>query len=478
MNYKQVAQITGKIMLVTAALLILPLIVGLIYRENTYMAFILPMLLMAAAGLLLVKIPQRKKGLYVREGFLIVTLSWLIISVVGAMPFVISGSIPSFIDAFFETVSGFTTTGSTILTDIEGLPKSMLFWRSFTHWIGGMGVLVFLLAISAGSDTKTMYIMRAESPGPKAGKLVSKMTHTARILYLIYIFLTALEVVFLALGKMPLFDALTTAFSTAGTGGFGVKNANIAAYQSRYFDYVIAVFMMLFGVNFGAYFLILTGKLKEAWRIDEVRWYLAIILTATALITLIMLTKSGIETAFRESFFAVSSTITTTGFILADYELWPTSAKLIILFLMFIGGCSSSTGGGIKVIRILVLLKLAKSEVKLSANPRAVRTVTVDGKAAESGFARSISAYFVVFMLVFALSALVISFDRVSVTEAFTSVATCINNVGPALERLGATGNFSELSTLSKLVLSVDMLLGRLELFPILALLNVSFWRK
>ncbi len=478
MNYRQTFEIIGRIMLVTAALLLLPLAVGVYYGENTVVPFLIPAVIMALLGFLLMKIPQNRKGLYVGEGFLIVTLTWLIISVFGAMPFVLSGAIPSLVDALFETVSGFTTTGSSILKEVESLPRSILFWRCFTHWIGGMGVLVFLLAISAGRDTKTMYIMRAESPGPKAGKLVSKMTHTARILYLMYIFLTLLEAVFLALGGMPLFDAVTTAVSTAGTGGFGVRNASIAAYNNPYFDYVIAVFMMLFGVNFGAYFLLFTGKVKDAFRIDEVKWYFAIIATATVLITIIMTAQNGIATAFRESFFAVTSTVTTTGFILADFELWPTSAKIIILLLMFVGGCSSSTSGGIKVVRIMVLAKLAKSEIKLSASPRTVRTVSVDGKVTDNEFVRSIAAYFIVYMLVFAASILIISFDKVTVSEAISAVITCINNVGPALERLGATGNFGELSDFSKIVLSVDMLLGRLELFPILALLNHSFWRK
>ncbi len=478
MNYRQVFEILGRIMLVMALLLILPLAVGFIYGENTASAFILPMLFLALGGFLLMKIPQKKKGLYVGEGFLIVTLSWLVVSIAGAVPFIISGAIPSAVDAFFETVSGFTTTGSTILSEIESLPRSILFWRSFTHWIGGMGVLVFLLAISVGGDTKAMYIMRAESPGPKAGKLVSKMTHTARILYLMYIFLTALEVVFLLFGGMPLFDSVTTAFSTAGTGGFGVTNANIASYENPYFHYVIAVFMALFGINFGAYFLLALGKLRDAFKIDEVKWYIAIIAAATALITLIMLGESGLEKAFREAFFVVSSTITTTGFILTDYEVWPTACKIIILLLTFIGACSSSTGGGIKVVRIMILAKLAKNELKLSANPRTVKTLSIDGKSADTEIVRGVMAYFIVFMIVFAFSVLVVSFDDMTVTESITAVATCMNNVGPGLERLGATGNFSELSDFTKLFLSLDMLLGRLELYPILALLNTSFWRK
>ena len=477
MNYNAIAQMLGKIMYVTGAMLILPIVVSMIYAEGMELAFFAPMATLVVGGFLLSKIPPNKRNVYIGEGFLIVTLSWLIISVFGAVPFVISGYIPSFADAFFETVSGFTTTGSTILTDIEKLPYSLLFWRSFSHWIGGMGVLVFLLALTTGKDMRTMYIMRAESPGPKAGKLVSKMKHTARIMYLIYVFLTVLLVFFLSAGGMPVFDAIVNAFATAGTGGFAIKNASIAAYNSVYAEYVIAVFMVLFGANFGIYFLLLRGKFKDMWKNEEVRWYAAIILAATVIIALIILPEYGVGNSVRKAFFTVSSTISTTGFVVENYELWPTAAKMIIFFLMFIGGCTSSTGGGMKVLRIMVLAKIGLRELKLAGSPRTVKSISIDKKAVDPEIVRGISAYLIVYVFVMSISIILISFDDVSLIESISSVVTCLNNVGPGFERLGAVGNFSHLSDFSKLILSVDMLMGRLELFPILALLKPSLWK-
>ncbi len=477
MNYNAIAQVVGKIMYVTGAMLILPIIVSMIYSEGMELAFFAPMAVLVIGGFLLSRIPKNNRNVYIGEGFLIVTLSWLIISVFGAVPFVISGYIPSFIDAFFETVSGFTTTGSTILTDIEALPYSLLFWRSFTHWIGGMGVLVFLLALTTGKDMRTMYIMRAESPGPKAGKLVSKMKHTAGIMYLIYVFLTVLLMLLLVSGGMPVYDSIVNAFATAGTGGFAIKNASIAAYNSAYAEYMIAVFMVLFGANFGIYFLLLRGKVKDMWKNEEVRWYATIILIATLLIALIILPTYGVGDSLRKAFFTVSSTISTTGYVVDNYEMWPTAAKAIIFFLMFIGGCTSSTGGGMKVLRIMVLAKLAKRELKIAGSPRTVKSISVDKKAVDPEIVRGISAYLIVFMFVMAISILLISFDDVSLIESVSSVVTCINNVGPGFERLGAVGNFSHLSDFSKLILALNMLMGRLELFPILVLLKPSLWK-
>lgn len=471
MNYRAVANMVGKIMIMCAAFFVLPLAVNFIYSEGIAASFLVPMAAMIIFGAALTAIGKKKKDMYIGEGFLTVTLVWLAISVFGAVPFVLSGSIPSPVDAFFETVSGFTTTGSTILTEVEALPRAVLFWRSFTHWIGGMGVLVFMLAITANRDTKTMYIMRAESPGPKAGKLVSKMKYTAQILYIIYIVLTLVQIILLLLGKMPLFDAVTTAFSTAGTGGFGVRNANIAAYNSPYIEYVIGVFMLLFGVNFGIYFMLVTGKLADIAKNSELKWYLAIIFSAVAIITAVLWSAEGFSQAVRHAFFTVTSTISTTGFITADYDLWPTAAKITIFLLMFVGGCASSTGGGLKVVRVMILSKIGLREIRLAANPRTVRPVCADKRAVDSGTVHSISSYFIVYMLILALSVLLLSFDDVSVSECISGVVTCINNVGPGFERLGAVGNFSHLSNFSKLVLSADMLMGRLELFPMLALL-------
>ncbi|MDO4618369.1 MAG: TrkH family potassium uptake protein [Clostridia bacterium] len=478
MNISKSLNILGKIMLITGALFMLPVIVAFIYKENTYTAFLVPMSIMLLSGLAFTKIKSDGKPLYIADGFVIVTFSWILMSIFGGLPFVLTGAM-DFVDAIFETVSGFTTTGSTILKEVESLPKSILFWRSFTHWVGGMGVLVFVLAISSKKDEKNMFIMKAESPGPKAGKLVASTKKTARILYLIYLFLTVLEVVFLLFGKMPLFDAITTAFATAGTGGFGVRNANIAAYNSKYVEYVVAIFMMLFATNFSVYFLILIGKIKDAFASEEIKWYFGIIATATLLIGLIILpVYKNIEETFRNSFFTVTSTMSTTGFITDDFELWPTAAKAVIFLLMFVGGCAGSTGGGLKVVRIMILGKFAKSAFKLSAHPRALATVTVDKKKVDDDMLKGVVGYFVTFIVIYALSIFVISLDNVTITEAIGGVTTCMNNVGPAFERLGATGNFSHLSDFSKLFLSLDMLLGRLEIFPVLALLSPSIWKK
>ena len=477
MNYNAIAKIMGKIMFVTGALLVLPLLVCFIYRDAIEYAFLIPMAVLLMAGFLLARVPKKEGNLYIGEGFLIVTLSWLLISVFGAIPFYISGYIPSFVDAFFETVSGFTTTGSTILKDIEALPKSLLFWRSFTHWIGGMGVLIFLLALTTNGDMKTMYIMRAESPGPKAGKLVSKMKHTARILYLIYVLLTVILIGLLVGGGMPIFDSLVHAFATAGTGGFAIKSASIAAYDSAYVEWVIGIFMILFGTNFGIYFLLLKGKVKDALKNEEVNWYIVIALVATAVITIAIIPLYGVGESMRKAFFTVSSTMSTTGFVVENYEVWPTSAKIIIFILTFIGGCTSSTGGGLKVLRVMIMAKLGLREIKLAGSPRTVRSISVDSKAVDPEIVRGISAYFIVYTFVMAISIFLVSLDNVSMIESVSGVATCMNNVGPGFERLGAVGNFSELSDFSKIVLSADMLLGRLELFPILALLKPSLWK-
>lgn len=478
MNFPKSLNILGKILLITGALFLLPVIVALIYKENTIMSFLIPMISMLILGAGFTRFSDNEKALYIGDGFFIVTFSWILLSVFGAIPFVKAGYL-DFVDALFETISGFTTTGSTILTDIEALPNSLLFWRSFTHWLGGMGVLVFVLAISSKKDEKNMFIMRAEAPGPKAGKLVSSTKKTARILYLIYLGLTLLEVLFLLFGKMPLFDSIVTAFATAGTGGFSVKNASILGYESAYIEYVIAVFMILFGVNFSLYFMIIVGKIKDAVKSEELRWYLGIILSATVIICFIImpLYKSFGE-SFRNSLFTVSSVISTTGFITADFEIWPTAAKAIIFLLLFVGGCQGSTGGGLKIIRIMILAKFAKSALKLSAHPRAVVPLSVDKKTVDGDIIKGVLGYFGVFSLIFALSVILLAFDDVSLLEAVSGVATCINNVGPAFERLGATGNFSCLSDFSKIVLCFDMLLGRLEIFPILALLSPSVWKR
>lgn len=478
MNFPKSLNILGKIMLITGTLFLLPVIVAFIYKENTALSFLVPMTAMLVLGAAFTRFPTDDKPLYIGDGFFIVTFSWILLSLFGAIPFVMAGYL-DYVDAVFETVSGFTTTGSTVLTNIEALPNSLLFWRSFTHWLGGMGVLVFVLAVFSKRDEKNMFIMRAEAPGPKAGKLVSSTKKTARILYLIYLSLTLLEIVFLLFGKMPLFDSIVTAFATAGTGGFSVKNASIAGYESAYIEYVISVFMILFGVNFSLYFMIIVGKIKDAIKSEELRWYLGIILAATVIICfIIMPLYKTFADSFRNSLFTVSAIISTTGFVTADFEIWPTAAKTIIFLLMFIGGCQGSTGGGLKIIRIIILTKFAKSALKLSAHPRTVVPLSVDKKTVDGDIIKGVLGYFGVFALIFALSVILLSFDKVSLIESISGVATCINNVGPAFESLGATGNFSCLSDFSKIVLIFDMLLGRLEIFPVLALLSPSVWKR
>ncbi len=479
MNYKMVAYVLGRMMMVVAILLCLPFLLAIFTNEPTQLAFLIPILgLLLLGGILSFKRPKDTE-FYAKEGLVIVALAWLLTSLFGALPFTLSGEVPSFVDAFFETVSGFTTTGATILTDIEKLPNSLLFWRSFTHWIGGMGVLVFVLAVLPKSHAgQSMHIMRAEVPGPQVGKLVSRMRSTARILYGIYIFMTAMEVICLVAVGMPFFDSVLNAFSTAGTGGFCLKNASIAAYDSAVVDGIIGVFMLLFGINFNLFYLILTGNVLQALKSEELRWYLGIIGAATLAITLnIMPQYEGFLNAFRYAFFQVSSVITTTGFITADYGLWPTFSQTILMVIMFIGACAGSTGGGIKVSRLVVLVKASIREIRQQSRPRSVTAITLEGKAVEDKTINGVMGYMSMYVLVFAVSHLIVSLEPISFASTFTAVSTCMNNVGPGLDAVGPVNNFFALSDLSKLVLSVDMLAGRLELLPILVLFSPKTWR-
>lgn len=480
MNYKIVRYFLGKIMIILSALMLLPMAVSLYYGENIILYYIIPMACLAAfGGICLVKKPKNN-NFHIREGFLICALSWIIMSSFGALPFFLSGWIPSYTDAFFETVSGFTTTGSTILTDIESLPKSLLFWRCFTHWIGGMGVLVFALAILSQKDGKSLYIMKAEVPGPKVGKLVSKTRFTARILYGIYIGMTVLEVIFLLAGRMPLFDSVTTAMSTAGTGGFSPRNASIAFYNSRYIEYTVAIFALLFGVNFTLFYCVLIRNFKEIFKNEELKWYFIIVAAATLIIWKdIYPLYHSLEDSFRASFFQVSSMITTAGFSTVNTNKWPELSQLIIVLLMFSGACAGSTGGGLKVARVIMLIKSAVREIKRAINPKSVISVKIDSHPVDEVLLSSTGAYFIVYILLLTISAMLISLDKnLSFVETLTSVITCMNNVGPGLERIGTVGNFAYLSDLSKWVLSFNMLAGRLELYPIIILFLPSFWRK
>ena len=478
MNVGMIRYVIGLVMLFESAFLSLPCIVGLIYHEKKGFSFWIVMLLCLVLGLLLIMKKPKKKVYYAKEGFVTVAAGWIIMSFFGALPFVINGDIPSLIDAMFETVSGFTTTGSSILTDVESLAKCSLFWRSFTHWIGGMGVFVFVLAIMPLVGGQNIHLMRAESPGPSVGKLVPKIRKTSMILYKIYIFMTIVMVVLLMIGRMPLFDSLLLTFGTAGTGGFSVLNSGCATY-TPYVQYVIAIFMMLFGINFNVYYFILIKKWKDAVKYEELRYYLLFIGASVALITYNAYQLfPTLEQAFRHAFFQVSSIITTTGYSSTDFNQWPEFSKFILVMLMFSGACAGSTGGGIKVSRLIMMLKTIKKELLSYLHPRTVRKVKFNGRVVEHEVIRGMNVFFVVYFFIMGFSILVISLDNFDFTSNVTAVVATLNNIGPGLGIVGPTGNFGMYSGLSKLVMIFDMLAGRLELFPMLLLLSPYTWKE
>ncbi len=478
MNYSIIFYIIGWILNLEAAFMFPSCIVAVIYGEKDGWSIFATILLCLLIGLPLIRKKPQRRVFYLKEGFATTALSWIVMSCFGAIPFVISGWIPNPIDALFEVVSGFTTTGASILTDVEVLPKCLLFWRSFTHWIGGMGVLVFLLTLIPLAGGSHMNLMKAESPGPSVSRLVPKVKSTAKILYLIYIVMTITEIILLLIGKMPLFDALTTAFGTAGTGGFGIRNDSIAGY-STYNQVIITIFMILFGVNFNVYFLFLLRKFKQASVSEEVRAYFLIIFTAILVITWnVRGMFDNIGQALQQTSFQVASIITTTGYATTDFNLWPQVSRTILVMLMFVGACAGSTGGGIKVSRFLILLKAAKKELIQLLHPRSVRKIKIDGKAVEHEVVRSTNVFMGIYILVFAFSILLIAFDNLDLATNFTAVTATLNNIGPGLELVGPTGNFSVFSNFSKLVLTFDMLAGRLELFPLLLLFVPDTWKK
>lgn len=478
MNYSIVLYILGSVLKIESVFMILPCIVALIYGETSGFAYAATMAAGLVLGFTLTFKKPKNTVFYTKEGFLTVALSWLVLSIVGGIPFYLSGEIPLFIDAIFESVSGFTTTGSSILSDVESLSHATLFWRSFSHWLGGMGVLVFLLAIVPLAGGYNMHLMRAESPGPSVGKLVPRVRTTAKILYGIYLFITVLQMVFLLAGGMPLFETLCTAFGTAGTGGFGFRNDSFAGF-SPYIQTVCTVFMILFGINFNVYFLFLVKKPKDALRCEEMHWYLGIIAVAIILIT--WNTSGmyhGIGEALNHSAFQVASIITTTGFSTVDFNLWPTFSKIILFLLMFIGACAGSTGGGIKVSRILILLKSFKKELMSFLHPRSVKQIHMEGRKLEPEVRHSVTMYLAVYFMIFALSIFLIALNNLDFTTTVTSVAATLNNIGPGLSIVGPAGNFGEFSVLSKIILIFDMLAGRLELFPMLLLFTPWSWKK
>lgn len=480
MNYSIICYIIGWILNFEALFMTLPCLTALIYQEHSGWSFFLTAMFCLLLGIPLVQKKPKNKIFYTKEGFVTVALSWIILSIMGSLPFLLGGAISNPIDALFETVSGFTTTGASILTEVESLPRCMLMWRSFTHWIGGMGVLVFLLCLLplTGGGGYHMNLMKAESPGPSVTKLVPQVQSTAKILYSIYLFLTVLEIIFLLLGGIPIFDALTTAFGTAGTGGFGIKNDSITSY-SPYIQYVVTVFMILFGVNFSAYFLIFIRKFSQLFHLEEVRWYFIIIFASTGIITFnIRDLYPTLEETVRHSAFQVASIITTTGFGTTDFDLWPELSRTILVVLMFIGACAGSTGGGMKISRFIILLKTVKKELHTYLHPRSVRKIQMDGKVIEHGVVRSTNVYLITYVMIFVFSILLVSLNNHDLITNFTAVAATLNNIGPGLNLVGPTQNFSIFSGGAKLILIFDMLAGRLELFPLLLLFVRETWRK
>lgn len=480
MNYKMTAYVLGKMLGVEALVLCIPAAVSLIYGETSDMAaFGITSAVLCVFFLLFGRKKPENGRIYGKDGLVIVAAAWILWSVFGALPFYLSREIPSYVDALFETVSGFTTTGSTILTDIEALSYGMNFWRCLTHWIGGMGVLVFVMVVTSLDDKSSMHLMRAEVPGPEADKLVPKARETAKLLYAMYLALTVAEIIFLLAGGMNLYDSIIHSFSTAGTGGFANHNSSVAYYDSAYIDGVITVFMILFGINFNMYFLLLIKDVKSVWKNEEVRAYLGIIVAATLVITCNVLSiyKESLK-AFRYSIFQVASIITTTGFATADFNLWPELSKCILLLIMVIGACAGSTGGGVKVSRFLILWKSILKQVKGMLHPKSVNVVKVNGKKISNETLQGVYAYFSAYVFVFGISVLLVALDNFDFATTISGVLTTLSNVGPGISRVGPIENFQSFSVLSKIVFSMDMLIGRLEIFPFLMICSPSFWRK
>lgn len=479
MNFAIVLYIIGWLLQFEAGFLLLPALVGAIYREPvSFGAYIFSAFICFVIGYLLKRRRPKHSDLFVREGFAAVALGWITLSIFGAIPFVATGDIPHYIDALFETISGFTTTGASILPEVESLSQAGLFWRSFTHWIGGMGVFVLIMAILPMLGGSTMNLMRAESPGPSVSKLLPRVRDTAKILYLLYIGISILEIIILCICGMSLFDSLTTTFGTVGTGGFGIKNNSLAGY-SPLIQNVVTTFMILSGINYTFYFLLLSKQFKDAFSIEEVRWYLLIILGSVGIISwdIHSMYASPGETV-RHAFFQVGSIITTTGFATVDFNTWPQLSKTILVVLMFIGACAGSTGGGIKVSRILILLKAIKKELLMMIHPRMVRKIRMDRHVLSHETMRSINVFISVYFVILFASVLLIGIDEYDFTTNFTSVVATLNNIGPGLELVGPTQNFSIFSSFSKCILMFDMLAGRLELFPMLIILVPSCWKK
>lgn len=481
MNTKMIRYIIGDILKLEAGFLVLPLFVSFFFEESMllYKSFTYTIILLLACGFLISGKTPRNQKMYAKEGLIIVSLSWILMSFFGALPFVFSGYIPSFIDAFFETVSGFTTTGASIITNVELLPNSLLFWRSFTHLVGGMGVLVLALAILPKNSNQSLYLMKAEVPGPTCGKFVAKMSYNSRILYIIYLVITGIFIVILFLEGMPLFDSVLHAFGTAGTGGFGIKNSSVAFYNSPVIEYTIGIGMLLFSLNFNLYYILILGNIKQVFKNEEMKWFLGIVLCSIILICInIYPLYNSVSQMIRDVFFTVSSIVSTTGYSTADFDKWPLFSKIVLLFLMFMGGCAGSTAGGLKVSRTVVFIKASIKEFKKLGNINRIVSFKMEGKPVTKELMESISNYLIVYIGIFACILLIISFSIPDLDAAFSAVTATFNNIGPGFEMFGPTSNYSSLTPFNKLVLSFSMLLGRLEIFPVLILFSPNIYKK
>lgn len=481
MNHKMVRYSVGRNLLVSAVLMAPSLIVALIYKEGWkgLWPFLAAIALTSGAGAMLCYKRPMKREYYAREGFVIVALTWFSMSFFGSLPFLFSGSIISPVDAFFETASGLTTTGASILSDIEALPNSVLWWRSFTHLIGGMGILIFTMAVMPKIESDDVFIMRAEVPGPIFGKVRAKLGSTARTLYIIYLTMTGILVILLLFGGMPLYDSFIHAFGAAGTGGFSIKSSSVGCYDSAYFEYVLGVSMILFGVNFNLYYALLFHHVKDFFKNEELRWYISIIIVA---IVVVAFNVRGLYDSFgrliRDVFFTVSSIMTTTGYTTANFDLWPVFSKVVLLFLMFVGGMAGSTAGGFKISRVAIYVKSAVREISRNVSPNRRLPLSLEGKPLSDSLVRQSNCYLTAYIMVFALLTFITALSSPTFVTAFSAVAATINNIGPGLDVVGPAGNYANMATPTKLALSVGMIMGRLEVIPVLVLFSPRTWRK
>ena len=479
MNIKMLIYILGKVLLIEGALMLLPVTCGLIYGEGQVLYYIILSAIYMLTGFLVSFKKPKNMTIFLKDGCVATALSWILLSVCGCIPFMLTKEIPSFTDAMFETASGFSTTGASILTNVEAMSHTSLMWRSLTHWIGGMGVLVFLLAVVPMTGGSNMNLMRAESPGPSVGKIVPKVRSTAKMLYYIYLALTVLEIVILFACGMPLFDSICSAFGTAGTGGFGVRNDSFASYGAH-IQWIVAVFMLVFGANFNFYYYLTTRQISKAFKMSEIKVYLAVVAVSTGVICFAVMSNGfygNFWEALRQSFFQVSTIITTTGFATTDFDMWPSVARFILLALMIIGACASSTGGGIKIARFQIMFKTVKREINSYIHPKTVKKIHIDGKPIDTDVERSVALYFFIYFVIFGISMFIVSFEGHDLVTIFSSVAATFNNIGPGLSLVGPTQNYAFFSNVSKWVFIFDMLAGRLELMPIIVFLTPTAYK-